>query len=117
MLLYFLITPILMILLGYTWMKRYPSNINKYIGYRTRYSMMNLNTWKFSHKFITILFIIFGIILLILIIILNIKRINITYIIILKSIFIFLPILITEILLRIFFDKNGNKKNNNLNIF
>ena len=44
-----LLIPIIMILSGYWMWKHCPSQINPILGYRTKRSMKNINTWKFAH--------------------------------------------------------------------
>ena len=46
-----LLTPIIMILAGYWAWKHCPSEINPILGYRTKRSMKNINTWKFAHDY------------------------------------------------------------------
>ena len=46
-----LVIPILMIFTGRMMWKHTPKNINGIIGYRTRRSMKNMDTWKFAHHF------------------------------------------------------------------
>lgn len=41
---------ILMILVGWYMWKHYPKKINDFVGYRTRRSKMNMDTWKFAHE-------------------------------------------------------------------
>ena len=46
-----LLIPITMILIGLVYRKKCPRNINMVLGYRTRRSMMNTETWIFAHRF------------------------------------------------------------------
>ena len=46
-----LLIPIIMILSGYWMWKHCPSDINPILGYRTKRSMKNINTWKFAHDY------------------------------------------------------------------
>ncbi len=46
-----LFTPILMLGIGWLFMKHPPRDINAFIGYRTSMSMKNEETWLFSHRF------------------------------------------------------------------
>lgn len=46
-----LLVPACMIIGGRLMWKHCPENINGIIGYRTRRSMKNLNTWKFAHEY------------------------------------------------------------------
>lgn len=43
--------PLLMIVFGRMMWKHPPNNINGIIGYRTRRSMQNSNTWKFAQEY------------------------------------------------------------------
>ena len=46
-----LLIPIIMILSGYWMWKHCPSDINPILGYRTKRSMKNMDTWKFAHDY------------------------------------------------------------------
>lgn len=46
-----LLIPVLMIGVGRMMWKHSPENINGIIGYRTKMSMRNLDTWKFAHDY------------------------------------------------------------------
>ncbi|WP_343208301.1 SdpI family protein [Anaerolentibacter hominis] len=48
---YDLLIPLLMILCGRIMWKHPPKNINSLIGYRTRRSMQNMDTWVFAHNY------------------------------------------------------------------
>ena len=43
--------PLLMILLGKWMWKHCPESINMVLGYRTKRSMKNMDTWKFAHEY------------------------------------------------------------------
>ena len=43
--------PIIMIFSGYWMWKHCPSDINPIIGYRTKRSMKNIDTWTFAHDY------------------------------------------------------------------
>ncbi len=45
------LTPVLMIILGRFMWKHYPKEINAIIGYRTKRSMRNADTWKFGNEY------------------------------------------------------------------
>ena len=45
-----LLVPLIMIGLGWSFMKKPPKNINSLYGYRTSMSMKNQNTWEFAHR-------------------------------------------------------------------
>ncbi|WP_073508129.1 SdpI family protein [Streptobacillus notomytis] len=102
------LTPALMILLGYLWTRRFPANVNKLYGYRTKWSMLSQEAWTFSNKMFSKLFFIFGIISLIFTVICD--KNNFSFLIFIQMILLFLPIVLTEIILRIFFDDKGKKK-------
>lgn len=46
-----LLIPVLLIVAGYGMWKHCPGKINGVIGYRTRRSMKNMDTWKFAHEY------------------------------------------------------------------
>ncbi len=46
-----LLTPLLMLGLGYAFGKHPPKDINAFIGYRTTMSMKNADTWAFAHRY------------------------------------------------------------------
>ena len=45
------VVPAITILAGWFMWKHAPEKINKVIGYRTKRSMQNEDTWEFAHKF------------------------------------------------------------------
>lgn len=65
MLIMVLLIPVSMIGFGRLFLKSAPKDINSTFGYRTRRSMMNMETWKFAHAYIGKLWWICGWILLI----------------------------------------------------
>ena len=52
MLIMVLLIPITMIVIGRLFLNNAPKDINYVFGYRTKRSMMNLETWKFAHEYI-----------------------------------------------------------------
>ncbi|MEE0057733.1 MAG: SdpI family protein [[Bacteroides] pectinophilus] len=42
--------PLLMIIAGRMMWKHCPKKINGIVGYRTKMSMINMDTWKFAHE-------------------------------------------------------------------
>ena len=44
-----LLTPVLMIGVGRWMWKHPPKEINAFLGYRTTWSMLNMDTWQFAH--------------------------------------------------------------------
>ena len=65
MLIIVLLLPITMIAFGRLFLNSAPKAINSTFGYRTKRSMMNMETWKFAHAFIGKLWFICGLMLLI----------------------------------------------------
>ncbi len=43
--------PVLMVIVGRMMWKHCPMQINRAVGYRTKRSMKNMDTWKFAHEF------------------------------------------------------------------
>lgn len=54
------VIPVLMIVAGYMMWKHCPGEINYVVGYRTRRSMKNKDTWKFAHEYCGRLWWMFG---------------------------------------------------------
>lgn len=112
-----MIMSLTMIGFGYLFIKRPPNEINSVIGYRTKMSTKNKETWKFAHKYSGKVWIMSGtftaIISFLLIIALNnFKSYNqimlgLFYI---QIIILLLVIPLTELALRKNFDKNGIRK-------
>ena len=72
MLLCNLLLPVIMLIAGYLMYKHSPKDINGIIGYRTKLSMKNQETWDFAQKFCGKLWLKIGGIMLLLSIILQI---------------------------------------------
>ncbi len=64
MLITVMLIPGTMIAFGRTFLDHAPEKINTVFGYRTKRSMMNMETWKFAHAYIGKLWLVCGIILL-----------------------------------------------------
>ncbi|MBQ8546823.1 MAG: SdpI family protein [Clostridia bacterium] len=64
MLIMSLLVPLVMIVFGIIFLINAPKGINYIYGYRTRRSMKSKEAWKYSHRLLGILWIIFGIIFL-----------------------------------------------------
>ena len=64
MLIMVLLIPITMIVFGRLFSNKAPKDINYTFGYRTKRSMMNMETWKFAHEYIGKLWLICGLTLL-----------------------------------------------------
>lgn len=63
MLIMVLLIPIIMITFGKLFSKKAPKDINYTFGYRTKRSMMNMETWMFAHAYIGKLWFICGFLL------------------------------------------------------
>lgn len=61
-----LLTPVLMIIFGQLFQKRPPRQINSVYGYRTKMSMLNMDTWNYAHWYFGRLWLRIGWILLLL---------------------------------------------------
>ena len=59
-----LLIPVIMIVFGWIFMKKAPDKVNWGLGYKTKRSMMNEDTWAFAHKYIGRLWWICGLVLL-----------------------------------------------------
>lgn len=46
-----LLIPAIFIFAGRMMWKHYPKEINDILGYRTKRSMKNIDTWKFAHEY------------------------------------------------------------------
>lgn len=111
--------PLLMILLGHSWMQHPPEEVDQYWGYRTRMSKKNQMTWKFAHKYVSRIWFWVGIPLLIASIAISLFFMNSTYgvqDIIAAVVFccqiagMLLPVIPTEQALRKNFDQYGMPK-------
>ena len=63
MLIMVLLIPIIMITFGKLFSKKAPKDVNYTFGYRTKRSMMNMETWMFAHAYIGKLWFICGLLL------------------------------------------------------
>ena len=64
MLIMVLLIPIAMIVFGRLFSNKAPKDINHIFGYRTKRSMMKMDTWKFAHAYIGKFWLICGLILM-----------------------------------------------------
>ena len=74
-----ILVPIITIIAGWFMWKHAPQEINKVIGYRTKRSMQNEDTWKFAHNFCGKLWWIMGWIILGISVVVLIPFFNSTY--------------------------------------
>lgn len=105
-----LLTPILVFILGYTLFFRYPSKINNFYGYRTKRSKASQESWVYAQKLSAKLFMIFSFISLVVSIYLYITNYIFTNIIFIQMLILSLSFIFIEVMLRIKFDENGNRK-------
>lgn len=113
-----LIIPVVMTGFGWYFLKGKPEKINHIVGYRTKLSMKNQDTWRFAHQYCGKLWFILGLILLILtplIMVLGLKLDNnIDYGGIICTVQVILlvgTIIPTERALHRTFNKDGSRKN------
>ncbi len=59
-----MLIPLIMIIFGYVFAHKAPDKINWLYGYRTRRSMMNMDTWSYAHRYIGKLWQIMGFVIL-----------------------------------------------------
>lgn len=103
------ITPSLMILLGYLWIYRYPSKINNNFGYRSNRAKSSEEAWVFANKLFARVFFFLGLFSLIFTRF-SIKILSTSVISTIQILIMGLAILITEGILRFFYNKNGKRK-------
>ena len=114
-----LLCPVTVIVLGILFVRKTPRRNNPAFGYRSRMSTKNDATWKYAHMVCGKLWFILGAIMLPF----SIAAILFFFggsedqvgmagsiIVVVQSVLIAVPIIITEVALRKRFDKNGNLK-------
>lgn len=113
-----LIIPVIMIGFGWYFLKGKPEKINHIVGYRTKLSMRNQDTWRFAHHYCGKLWFILGLILLILtpiVMVLGLKLdtdIDFGGIICTVQVIVIVATIIpTELALRRTFNEDGSRKN------
>lgn len=115
-----LIIPGLMIICGKYYIKKAPKNINHFVGYRTKRSMKNNETWNFAHNYMGKLWFKYGVVLLIVSVLLMFLPIGqdedavggLAAIITTVQVFVMIvPGVLTEKALKENFDEEGNRKN------
>lgn len=111
-----LLIPGTMIIFGLIWQKWPPKTINCIYGYRTKRSMKSQESWNFAHRYAGTIWLYSGVPLLIVSIVLlvifrsdNKDELAITALIIngIQLVYIFLPIIPTEIALKERFDEEN----------
>ena len=118
-----LLFPLIMIVMGRYFMKKSPKEINYIFGYRTNMSMKNKDTWDFAHKYFGKRWFRLGWLLI------PISVIQILFVIgkgenivstvgmvvmVIDLILLIAPIFPTERALKKIFDKDGNKRNGDI---
>ena len=118
-----LLFPLIMIVMGRYFMKKSPKEINYIFGYRTNMSMKNKDTWDFAHKYFGKRWFRLGWLLI------PISVIPMLFVIgkgediigtvgmvvmVIDLILLIAPIFPTERALKKIFDKDGNKRNGNI---
>lgn len=118
-----LLFPLIMIVMGRYFMKQSPKEINYIFGYRTNMSMKNKDTWDFAHKYFGKLWFRLGWLLI------PISVIPMLFVIgkgediigtvgmvvmVIDLILLIAPIFPTERALKKIFDKDGNKRNSDI---
>ena len=114
-----LLIPLIMLLGGYLMYKKPPKEINSVVGYRTKMSKKNKDTWEFAHNYCGRLWLKIGIVLFILTFIVQIPFVhssdnaigNMTLIVETVQIVVLLGSIIpVEQALKKSFDENGARK-------
>jgi hypothetical protein len=112
-----LLCPLVMIVFGRRFINNPPKSINSFYGYRTKLSMKNETTWKYSHKIAGKIWLYCGLVLLPLSVVAmlffigkDIDTVGTAGGIIssIQVIVLLLTLVLTEIELHKHFDKNGN---------
>ena len=118
-----LLFPLIMIVMGRYFMKKSPKEINYIFGYRTNMSMKNKDTWDFAHKYFGKHWFRLGWLLI------PISVIPMLFVIgkgediigtvgmvvmVIDLILLIAPIFPTERALKKIFDKDGNKRNGDI---
>ena len=118
-----LLFPLIMIVMGRYFMKKSPKEINYIFGYRTNMSMKNKDTWDFAHKYFGKRWFRLGWLLI------PISVIPMLFVIgkgediigtvgmvvmVIDLILLIAPIFPTERALKKIFDKDGNKRNGDI---
>ena len=117
-----LLTPLVMIIYGCIYEKKPPQKPKSkfaYAGYRTKMSMINIETWEYAHRFFGKLWFRFGIVLgvtsiIVLLFVIGKDKDTIGFmgmiVCYVQIAVMILPAIPTELALRKNFDKNGKRK-------
>lgn len=114
-----MLIPATMVIGGYMMWKHCPSEPNDFLGYRTKRSMKNMDTWKFAHDYCGRQFWKTGWILIIPTVLIQLPFIRSStdkigifslIIIFIQAVVLFFPIVLTESALKKNFDKNEERR-------
>lgn len=117
-----LLIPVIMVLFGHIYEKKPPQKPKSkfaYAGYRTKMSMINIETWEYAHRFFGKLWFRFGIVLgvtsiIVLLFVIGKDKDTIGFVGMIvcyvQIVVMILPAIPTEMALRKNFDKNGKRK-------
>ena len=113
-----LLVPIILIIIGGIWCKKPPKKVNGLYGYRTVLSMKNDDTWLFAHKHLGVVWLAFGIVMLVPTIIAIVvgawSQNNIAGVLFGQVALIIISVFPTYFALKKTFDENGERKNNKI---
>lgn len=113
------VLPLIMIFAGWMMQAHPPKNINAWIGYRTKRSMKNMETWEFAHTYCGRLWKLYGIGMFSISVLFSVfflfmkietDVILMGIVVCLQSLIFIIPILFTERALREEFEEDGKRK-------
>lgn len=109
-----LIVPFITLIAGYMMYRYTPKSINSLVGYRTRRSMINQDTWNFANKYCASLWIKLGIITTVIsfliYILFDVNEIVSIVIVLIQTFLLLLSIIPVEKALKNTFDDDGNRR-------
>ena len=109
-----LIVPFITLITGYLMYRHTPTSINGLVGYRTRRSMINQDTWNFANKYCASLWIKIGIITTVIsfliYILFDVNEIVSIVIVLIQTFLLLLSIIPVEKALKKIFDDDGNRR-------
>ena len=109
-----LIVPFITLITGYLMYRHTPKSINGLVGYRTRRSMINQDTWNFANKYCASLWIKIGIITTVIsfliYILFDVNEIVSIVIVLIQTFLLLLSIIPVEKALKKIFDDDGNRR-------
>ena len=106
--------PFITLITGYLMYRHTPKSINGLVGYRTRRSMINQDTWDFANKYCASLWIKIGIITTVIsfliYILFDVNEIVSIVIVLIQTFLLLLSIIPVEKALKKIFDDDGNRR-------